>query len=66
VREQCDSLIADGVTVAQAADAALFDPLPADETGSRAAYDAAMRLRRDLKDEDVCRALFSERVGERP
>jgi hypothetical protein len=62
VREQCDSLIADGVTVAQAADAALFDPVPTDETGSRAAYDAAIRVRQGLRDEEVRRGLFSDRA----
>ena len=43
------SLIADGITVAHAADAALFDPLATSEEGSWAAYEAALRVRRELK-----------------
>ncbi len=47
------SWIADGITVARAADAALFDPLPPSEETSRASYQAALRVRRDLKDVGV-------------
>jgi hypothetical protein len=42
------SLIADSVMVAYAADAALFDPLGTSEERSRAAYQAALRVRRGL------------------
>jgi hypothetical protein len=42
------SLIEDSVAVARAADAALFDPLATTEEGGRAAYQAALRVRRDL------------------
>jgi transglutaminase-like putative cysteine protease len=43
------SLIDDGVTVAHAADAALFDPTATSSDQSRAAYQAALRLRRGLQ-----------------
>ena len=43
------SLIADGVAVAHAADAALFDPLATSGERSRAAYEAALRVREELK-----------------
>ncbi len=42
------SLIEDSVAVARAADAALFDPLAPSEEGGRAAYQAALRVRRGL------------------
>ena len=42
-------LFEDGITVAHAADAALFDPLAASEERSRAAYQAALRVRKELK-----------------
>jgi hypothetical protein len=42
------SLIADGVMVAQAGDAALFDPLTTSEAHGRAAYQAALRVRDEL------------------
>jgi transglutaminase-like putative cysteine protease len=42
-------LFEDGITVAHAADAALFDPLAASEERSRAAYQAALRVRKGLK-----------------
>ncbi len=42
------SLVGDGVTVAHAADAALFDPLATSEERSRTAYEAALRVRKDL------------------
>ena len=41
-------LIEDGVTVARAADAALFDPLTTSDERSRAAYQAALRVRKGL------------------
>jgi transglutaminase-like putative cysteine protease len=44
------SLIADGVMVAEAGDAALFDPLATSEDRGRAAYRAALRVRDELKD----------------
>jgi transglutaminase-like putative cysteine protease len=44
------SMIEDGVTVAHAADAALFDPIAASDERSRAAYRAALRLREGLQD----------------
>ncbi len=44
------SLIADGVMVAEAGDAALFDPLATSEEHGRAAYQAALRVRDGLKD----------------
>ena len=47
-RERSASLIQDGVTVAHAADAALFDPLGTSDATSRAAYEAALRIRKDL------------------
>ena len=47
-RERSASLIQDGVTVAHAADAALFDPLGTSDVTSRAAYEAALRIRKDL------------------
>lgn len=43
------SLIEDGVTVAHAADASLFDPLGPSDERSHAAYEAAVRLRKRLK-----------------
>ena len=42
-------LLEDGVTVAHAADAALFDPLATSDERSRAAYQAALRVREGLK-----------------
>jgi hypothetical protein len=42
-------LIADGIAVAHAADAALFDPLATSGEQSRAAYEAALRVREELK-----------------
>ena len=42
-------LFEDGVTVAHAADAALFDPLGTSDATSRAAYQAALRIRKELK-----------------
>ncbi len=42
------SLIEDGVTVAHAADAALFDPIATSDEKSRAAYQAALRLRKGV------------------
>jgi hypothetical protein len=47
-RECPASLIQDGVTVAHAADAALFDPLATSAERSRAAYQAALRVRKGL------------------
>jgi transglutaminase-like putative cysteine protease len=44
------SLIEDGVTVAHAADASLFDPLATSDDRSHAAYQAALRVRKRLKD----------------
>jgi transglutaminase-like putative cysteine protease len=44
------SLIEDGVTVAHAVDAALFDPIATSEEQSSAAYQAALRLRKSLKE----------------
>jgi hypothetical protein len=41
------SLVADGLLVAHTADAALFAPVPPSDERSRAAYEAAMRIRRD-------------------
>lgn len=43
------SVIADGITVAHTADAALFDPFGTSEERSCAAYEAALRVRRELK-----------------
>ncbi len=43
------SLIEDGITVAHAADVALFAPLAISEEMGRAAYQAALRVRKDLK-----------------
>jgi transglutaminase-like putative cysteine protease len=43
------SVIADGMTVAHTADAALFDPLDVSDESSRAAYQAALRVRKELK-----------------
>jgi transglutaminase-like putative cysteine protease len=42
-------LMTDGIAVAHAADAALFDPLAASDEKSRAAYLAALRVRQELK-----------------
>jgi hypothetical protein len=42
-------LLEDGITVAHTADAALFDPLAASDERSRAAYQAALRVRKGLK-----------------
>ena len=42
------SLIEDSITVAHAADTALFDPLGASDEKSRAAYQAALRIRKGL------------------
>jgi transglutaminase-like putative cysteine protease len=42
-------LIKDGITVAHAADAALFDPLATSDERSRAAYHASLRVRQELK-----------------
>jgi hypothetical protein len=47
--DRAASLIADCMTVAFAADAALFDPLATSDERSRAAYEAALRVRRELK-----------------
>jgi hypothetical protein len=44
------SLIEDGVIVSHAADASLFDPLATSDEGSHAAYQAALRVRKRLKD----------------
>ena len=44
------SLIEDGLTVAHAADASLFDPLAPSDERSHAAYQAALRVRKRLKD----------------
>jgi transglutaminase-like putative cysteine protease len=46
--EGAPSLVQDGVTVARAADAALFDPLATSDERSRAAYEAALRVRKGL------------------
>jgi transglutaminase-like putative cysteine protease len=46
------SLVEDGVMVAEAANAALFDPLGISDERSRAAYQAALRLKRALPDLD--------------
>jgi hypothetical protein len=43
------SLIEDGVTVAHAADASLFDPFATSDERSHAAYEAALRVRKRLK-----------------
>ncbi len=42
------SQVADGIAVARAADAALFDPLATSDEDGRAAYEAALRLRKGL------------------
>ena len=42
--------IQDGITVARAADAALFDPLAISDERSRAAYEAALRVRKGLSE----------------
>jgi hypothetical protein len=47
-RERAGSLIQDGITVARAADAALFDPLAVSDEKSHAAYEAALRVRKGL------------------
>jgi transglutaminase-like putative cysteine protease len=47
-KERSASLIQDGVTVAHAADAALFDPLATSDERSRTAYEAALRVRKGL------------------
>ena len=47
--ERTASLRADGMTVAATADAALFDPLGTSAERSRAAYAAALRVRKELK-----------------
>jgi hypothetical protein len=47
--EDAPALIADGITVARNADAARFDPLGTSEGRSHAAYQAALRVREDLK-----------------
>jgi hypothetical protein len=47
-KERSASLIQDGVTVAHAADAALFDPLATPDERSRTAYEAALRVRKGL------------------
>jgi transglutaminase-like putative cysteine protease len=47
--DRAASLLADGMTVAATADAALFNPLGTSEERSRAAYDAALRVRKELK-----------------
>ena len=44
------SLIADGLTVARAADAALYDPIATSNEVSNAAYRAALRLSESLQD----------------
>ena len=43
------SLIEDSVTVGRAADAALFDPIVISDERSRAAYQAALRVRKGLR-----------------
>jgi len=47
--EGAAQLLEDGFTVAHAADAALFDPLATSDERSRAAYQAALRVREGLK-----------------
>ncbi len=47
-RDGAPSQVADGITVARAADAALFDPLGTSGENGRAAYQAALRLRKGL------------------
>jgi transglutaminase-like putative cysteine protease len=47
-RKRSATLSQDGVTVAHAADAALFDPLDTTDERSRAAYEAALRVRKGL------------------
>ena len=42
--DRAASLVEDGVTVAHAVDAALFDPIAISDERSRAAYKAALRL----------------------
>ncbi len=55
--DRAASLIADGITVAHAADAALFDPLDTSDERSRAAYRAALRVRKELKTPTSSKAL---------
>ena len=45
-----ESMVADGLTVANLADAALFDPFPPSAERSQAAYEAALRVRSELND----------------
>jgi hypothetical protein len=47
--ESVAALIADGLTVAEGADAALFDPLGTSQERSETAYRAALRVRERLK-----------------
>ncbi len=47
--DRAASLFADGITVATAADAALFDPLGTSAQRSQAAYEAALRVRQELQ-----------------
>jgi hypothetical protein len=60
--DRAASLLADGITVATAADAALFDPLGASEESSRAAYEAALRVRNALKHPTASSAGVTSRV----
>jgi transglutaminase-like putative cysteine protease len=54
--DRAASLIGDGITVAHAADAALFDPLDTSDERSRAAYEAALRVRKELKSQTAFKA----------
>ncbi len=55
------SLIADGIMVAESVDAALFDPFGTSEERSRAAYQAALRVRKQLKDAAASRVGAADR-----
>jgi hypothetical protein len=54
------SLVEDGITVAHAADVALFDPLAASDERSHAAYEAALRMRKELNASHVLRGIPDE------
>lgn len=56
------SLIADGIMVAESVDAALFDPFGTSEERSRAAYAAALRVRKQLKDAAASRVGAADRL----
>ncbi len=59
------SLLANGVLVARSADRALFDPLPLSPATSRMAYDAARKMKRGLRHQEL-RWILVEHAPTRP